>query len=181
MIMLRRLAVTLLAVVTLSLVAMSPASAYAPVDIVHTERVRVGPYDVTVGFSTWPIRAMKSLDFTFMPEGGIADKSGTLRLAGPAIRPGRKAAPLVRHPRKRDSWGLDIRAFDSPGAYSFTFAIDGPLGHGEGTLDGIEILDQPGPPLPLSWTISSLPLLGLIIFLAVAWRRTRPGRQPLTV
>ncbi|MFD0360199.1 hypothetical protein ACFQZZ_01905 [Nocardia sp. GCM10030253] len=181
MTVLRKLAVTVLATVTLSLVAIAPASAYAPVDIVHTERVQAGPYGITVGFSAWPIRAMKSLDFTFMPDGSIADKSGTLRVAGPAIKPGRRAAPLVRHPRKRDSWGLDVRAFDDPGIYRFTFTIDGPLGHGEGTLDGVEVLDQPGPPLPLSWTIGTLPLLGLVVFLTVAWRRTRPGHQPLTV
>ncbi|WP_433734654.1 hypothetical protein ACQP0C_25665 [Nocardia sp. CA-129566] len=178
---LRRLVVTVLTTITLSLIAIAPASAYAPVDIVHTERVQVGPYGVTVGFSTWPIRAMKSLDFTFMPDGGIADKSGTLRLTGPAVRPGRRAAPLVRHPRKRDSWGLDVKAFDAPGTYTFTFAIDGPLGHGEGTLGNVTVLDQPGPPLPLSWTIGTLPLLGLLIFLAVAWRRTRPGHRPLVV
>ncbi|MEV6426222.1 hypothetical protein [Nocardia sp. NPDC051463] len=181
MIVPRRLAVAVLAAVTLSLVAIAPAAAYAPVDIVHTERVQAGPYSLTVGFSTWPLRAMKSLDFTFMPDGGIADKSGTLRVTGPAIKPGRRAAPLVRHPRKRDSWGLDVKAFDDPGSYRFAFAIDGPLGHGEGTLDGVEVLDQPGPPLPLSWTIGTLPLLGLIAFLAVAWRRTRPDRQPLIV
>lgn len=176
---LRKLALTVLATITLSLVAIAPASAYAPVDIVHTERVQVGPYAMTVGFSTWPIRAMKSLDFTFMPEGGIADKTGTMRIAGPAYQSWKRNAPLVRHPRKRDSWGLDILAINDPGNYSFLFTLDGPLGHGEGTLDGVHVLDQPGPPLPLSWTIASLPLLGLIAFLAVAWRRTRPARQPL--
>lgn len=178
---LRRLAATVLAMITLSLLAAAPASAYAPVEIVHTERVQVGPYGMTVGFSTWPIRAMRSLDFTFLPDGGIADKSGTLQLTGPAVRPGRRAAPLVRHPRKRDSWGLDIRALDAPGTYALTFTIDGPLGHGEGTLGNVTVLDQPGPPLPLSWTIGTLPLVGLLVFLAVAWRRTRPGRQPLAV
>ncbi|WP_141717588.1 hypothetical protein [Nocardia altamirensis] len=178
---LRKVAVTVLVTVTMALVAIAPASAYAPVDIVHTERVQVGPYALTVGFSTWPIRAMKSLDFTFVPDGGIADKSGTLKIEGPGLRQGRRPAPLVRHPRKRDNWGLDVRAFDDPGDYSFTFAIDGPLGHGEGTLSGVHILDQPGPPLALSWTIGSLPLIGLIVFLGVAWRRTKPGRQPLTV
>jgi hypothetical protein len=181
MTILRRLALTVLAALTPSLVAIAPASAYAPVDIVHTERIQAGPYGVTVGFSTWPLRAMKSLDFTFLPDGGIADKSGTLRVTGPAIKPGRRAAPLVRHPRKHDSWGLDVKAFDDPGPYRFAFVIDGPLGRGEGALDGVEVLEQPGPPLPLSWTIGSLPLLGLVIFLAVVWRRTRPGRRPLTV
>ncbi|MGX1774141.1 hypothetical protein ACWIGW_18660 [Nocardia brasiliensis] len=177
---LRRFALTVLAAITLSLVAISPASAYAPVDIVHTERVQAGPYGLTVGFSTWPIRAMQSLDFTFMPDGGIADKSGTLKLTGPGLN-WRRPAKFVRHPRKRDSWGLDIFAVDDPGSYSFAFTIDGPLGHGEATLDRLQVLDQPGPPLPLSWSIAALPLLGLLGFLTVAWRRTRPSSKPLPV
>jgi hypothetical protein len=48
-------------------------------------------------------------------------------------------------------------------------------------LRGVTVLSQPGPPLPLSWTIGSLPFLGLIAFITIAWRRTQPGRQPLTV
>ena len=59
-----------------TLAVATPALAYPPVDIVHTEQVTAGPYHLTVGFSTWPIRAMRSLDFTFMPDGGIAGKSG---------------------------------------------------------------------------------------------------------
>ncbi|WP_405162612.1 hypothetical protein OG203_41125 [Nocardia sp. NBC_01499] len=176
---LRKFALTVLAAITLSLVAVGPASAYAPVDVVHTERVQVGPYAMTVGFSTWPIRAMKSLDFTFMPDGGIDGKSGTIQIEGPAFHGWKRAAPLVRHPRKRDSWGLDILAINDPGSYDFRFTLDGPAGHGEGTLEGVHVLDQPGPPLSLSWTIASLPLLGLIAFLSVSWRRTRPARQPL--
>lgn len=178
---LRRLAVTALVTAALSLGAAAPAMAYAPVGIVHTERVQAGPYGVTLGFSVWPIRAMQSLDFTFLPDGGIAGKSGTLLMSGPGVKSGDQVTPLVRHPRKRDSWGLDVKAFNAPGDYSFGFVIDGPLGHGQGTLRGVQILGQPGPPLPLSWTVGSLPFLGLVVFLVVAWRRTQPGRQPLAV
>ncbi|MBF6327618.1 hypothetical protein [Nocardia transvalensis] len=179
--MLRRAVPAILALSILSLLTAGPAAAYAPVNIVHTERVQAGPYTVTVGFSTWPIRAMRSLDFTFVPDGGIVGKSGKLTVKGPAIRRGEHTSPLVRHPRQRDSWGLDVKAYDDPGTYSFAFAIDGPEGHGEGVLDNVRVLDQPGPPLALSWTIGSLPLLGLLIFVAVVWRRTHPGRQPLRV
>jgi hypothetical protein len=35
------------------------------------------------------------------------------------------------------------------------------------------VLSQPGSPLALSWTIGSLPLVGLIAFLGIAWRRVR--------
>ena len=177
----RRLAVMALVTGLLSLGGVVPASAYAPVDIVHTERVQAGPYLVTVGFSTWPIRAMKSLDFTFLPDGGIADKRGKLMMTGPGIKQGQNVLPLMRHPRKRDSWGLDVKALNAPGTYTFGFAIVGPQGQGQGILRGVTVLNQPGPPLPLSWTIGSLPFVGLVVFIALAWRRTRPGRQPLTV
>jgi len=175
------LAVAALVTAALSLAGAAPAMAYAPVKVVHTERVQVGPYGVTVGFSVWPIRAMRSLDFTFMPDGGIAGKSGRLLLNGPGFKSQDHVTPLVRHPRKLDTWGLDVKALNAPGTYSFGFAIDGPLGHGEGTLHGVRVLKQPGPPLALSWTVGSLPFLGLLVVLVVAWRRIRPGLQPLAI
>jgi hypothetical protein len=179
--LLRRLALLLLALATLSLATAGPALAYAPVNIVHTEHVTAGPYDVTVGFSAWPIRAMQSLDFTFAPDGGIAGKSGQLIMDGPGVKADAHITPLARHPRQLDTWGLDVKSLNAPGSYTFGFVIDGPMGHGEGTLPGITVLDQPGPPLALSWAIGSLPFVGLVAFLAVAWRRTRPGRHTLTV
>jgi len=178
--MIRRIAVLLAAVLT-SLGTAMPAVAYAPVEIVHTERVAVGPYGLTVGFSTWPIRAMRSLDFTFIPDGGIAGKSGTLSVteAG-AVRDAadRRRPRLVRHPRKRDTWGLDVRALDRPGPYSFEFTVDGPQGHGAGALR-VEVLDQPGPPLALSWIVGTLPGWALLALIVIAWRRVRPGGRPL--
>ncbi|MDT5002162.1 MAG: hypothetical protein QOK12_4267 [Mycobacterium sp.] len=178
---LRRIAVTALVTTTLAIGGAPTAMAYAPVNIVHTDRVQAGPYGVTVGFSVWPIRAMQSLDFTFMPDGGIAGKSGTLIITGPGVQPDERSTPLVRHPRKPDAWGLDVQAFNAPGTYSFEFVINGPQGQGRGTLSDVTILNQPGPPLPLSWTIGLLPLIALVVFITVASRRTKPGRQPLTV
>ncbi len=74
-----------------------------------------------------------------------------------------------------------MKSLDAPGTYTFGFVIDGPQGRGQGTLPGITVLNQPGPPLGLSWAIGSLPFVGLVAFLVVAWRRTRPARQPLTL
>ena len=179
--MLRRLTIPLVLAAILGVVGAAPALAYAPVDIVHTEQVQAGPYTVTVGFSTWPIRAMRSLDFTFAPDGGIAGKSGTLLMDGPGIKPDEHVTPLARHPRKLDTWGLDVKALDNPGTYSIGFVINGPQGQGTGTLHGITVLTQPGPPLPLSWAVGSLPFVALIAFLVVVWRRTKPGSLPITV
>jgi hypothetical protein len=90
---------------------------------------------------------------------------------------GKRPRPLARHPRKLDTWGLDVTAIDAPGTYSFGFVINGPQGQGRGTLENVQVLDQPGPPLPLSWAVGTLPLGALLVFLVVAWRRIRPGRQ----
>jgi hypothetical protein len=168
----RAFLVVLLAVVGLGVTA-GTAAAYEPVNIVHTERVQAGPYELTVGFSTWPLRALRSLDFTFTPADGIAGKSGSLEVTGPA-EAGIWSEPLARHPRKRDVWGLDVRSLDTQGNWTFRFVIDGASGRGVGTLPNVPVLAQPGPPLALSWSISVLPLIGIIAFLAVAWRRTRP-------
>jgi len=167
--MIKRLFVVLAALL-LTLATASPAMAYEPVNVVHTERVQVGPYGLTVGFSTWPLRAMQSLDFTFAPDGGLDGKSGTYFRTGPS---GSHTfpVPLARHPRKRDVWGLDVFALQTQGNWKFTFAIDGPQGHGEGTLANLQVLEQPGPPLTLSWIVCSLPFLGLVAFLVIAWRR----------
>lgn len=174
----RRAAAALVALVATLAVA-TPALGYPPVDIVHTEQVTAGPYHVTVGFSTWPVRAMRSLDFTFVPDGGIAGKSGYLTIDGPSTGDDGRRSHLVRHPRKLDAWGLDVRALERAGTYTFGFSIDGPQGHGEGKLTGVEVLSQPGPPLAISWTVGSLPGVALIVLIAVAWRRTRPARKPL--
>ncbi|GAA3113843.1 hypothetical protein [Streptosporangium carneum] len=164
----------LAAALVLTLPAAAPASAdqYQPVETVHTERVRVGPYDLTVGFSTWPLHAMRSLDFTFVPDGGITGKSGTLTLVGP---PGARneSSRLSRHPRKRDVWGLDIQALNTEGPWTLRFELDGASGRGVGELRGLTVLEQPGPPLLLSWAISVLPLIGVVVFLGVALHRTR--------
>ncbi|WP_394619583.1 hypothetical protein JNUCC0626_10930 [Lentzea sp. JNUCC 0626] len=149
----------------------SPALAFEPVNVVHTEKVQAGPYDLTIGFSTWPVKAMQSLDFTFAPENGIDGKKGTLTL----FREGVEAddSPLARHPRKREVWGLDIFALPEQGSWSMKFDVDGPAGPGSGELKNLQVMDQPGPPMGLSWAISTIPLFGLIALIVIAWRRTR--------
>lgn len=161
----------LCAVAALS-IGMAPAAAADPLDyIVHTEHVQVGPYPVTVGFTVWPLRAMQSLDFTFHPEGGIADMAGTLTAIAPDGQG--EADRLSRHPRNRDVWGLDVESLNSPGTWTLRFAIDGPQGEGTGDL-AIEVLDQPGPPLALSWLVGLIPLALTLAFSTVVWMRTSP-------
>ncbi|UFT00296.1 hypothetical protein [Nocardia huaxiensis] len=163
---------TLFAVFGLLLLSAGTAAAYQPVSIVHTERVQAGPYTLTVGFSEWPLRAMQSLDFTFAPDGGIEGKSGVLGQIQPGGRI-RDDDPLSRHPRKREVWGLDVSSLDRQGNWTFRFTVDGPQGRGVGELRDLAVLEQPGPPIALSWALSTLPLIGLVVFLGYAWRRTR--------
>ena len=177
----RQLVLAAAAALALVAVSTAPAAAYAPVGVVHTERVQAGPYAITVGFSEWPLRAMRSLDFTFAPADGVAGKSGTLTLDGPDLDADDRESPLGRHPRKRDVWGLDVQALPEPGTFSFTFDIDGPAGHGRGTLRNVGVLDQPGPPLAISWTVCAVPPVGMLAYLAVGWRRNKPSEKVATL
>ncbi|OBC06782.1 hypothetical protein A5784_09590 [Mycobacterium sp. 852013-50091_SCH5140682] len=153
----------------------APTAAANPLDyVVHSEHVQVGPYPVTVGFTVWPLRAMQSLDFTFEPDGGIAGKSGTLTEIAPDGR--EETDRLGRHPRNRDVWGLDVRSLDSSGTWTLRFTIDGPQGQGTGELT-VDVLKQPGPPLPLSWAIGLIPLTLTVVFFGVVWLRTGSDRR----
>jgi hypothetical protein len=169
---LRAIVAMLCAVAALS-IGVAPAAAADPLDyVVHTERVQVGPYPVTVGFTVWPLRAMQSLDFTFEPDGGIPDKSGTITAIAPDGR--QDADRLSRHPRNRDVWGLDVESLDSSGTWTLRFTIDGPRGYGTGDL-AVDVLNQPGPPLALSWLVGLTPLALTLVFVAAVWIRT--GRR----
>ena len=167
----RKTLLGLVGTVALLLGLAAPSLAFEPVNVVHTEKVQAGPYNLTIGFSTWPVKAMQSLDFTFAPEDGIADKKGTLTMVwgGEPVEDG----PLARHPRKREVWGLDIFALPEPGTWTFRFDVEGPAGTATGELKNLQVMEQPGPPMGLSWAISTIPLFGLIALIVVAWRRTR--------
>lgn len=166
----RKTLLGLLGTAALLLGLASPALAFEPVNVVHTEKVQAGPYNLTVGFSTWPVKAMQSLDFTFAPDDGIAGKKGTLTM----VRGDEQDdTPLARHPRKREVWGLDIHALPAPGTWTFRFDLEGPAGPATGELRNLQVMEQPGPPMGLSWAISTIPLFGLIGLVVIAWRRTR--------
>ena len=81
--------------------------------------------------------------------------------------------PLARHPRKREVWGLDIYALPEPGTWTLRFDVDGPAGAGTGELKNLQVMEQPGPPMGLSWAVSTIPLFGLIALIVIAWRRTK--------
>ncbi|EME60260.1 hypothetical protein [Amycolatopsis decaplanina] len=176
----RKTLLALAAAIGLLFATTPAANAYEPVNIVHTERVQVGPYGMTVGFSTWPLRAMQSLDFTFIPDGGIAGKTGTLAFVNPETGRLGRGQPLAKHPRKLEVWGLDIRALQTQGSWTFRFEIEGPAGKGAGELRDLVVLEQPGPPMAVSWSISLIPLIVLAVLIAVAWRRTK-SRLTLSV
>jgi hypothetical protein len=58
-------------------------------------------------------------------------------------------------------WGLDVYALDMPGDWVFTFGLDGPQGAATSAMT-IPVLEQPGPPLGLSWLGSTVPLLVML-------------------
>ena len=168
-----------LTIVFALLFALLPLAASAHGTEAYRTEVQVGPYPVVVEFSEWPMRAERSVDIFIEPAGGIADKSGTLRVLGPGLAPGDDAGPafpLVRHPRQRDVWGLDLIALPWPGDWTIELTIDGPAGHGAGTIGPITLLERPGPPAAAIWLVGALPLVFLVWLLVRSWRRVQPAR-----
>lgn len=161
----------------LAVLAAVPAGAHE-LEPFHTT-VQAGPYPVEVGFSEWPVLAERSIDITFMPAGGIADKSAALALVPPGIAPGgpdaRPARALGRHPRQRDYWGLDLIALPAEGEWTLALTIDGPAGPGAATL-ALPVGPRPGPPPLPMWLLGILPAVALVVLLVAGWRRVRPGR-----
>lgn len=164
------------------------AQAQPPVTVVHTETTDVGPYEMRVSFSEWPLSAERSLDFLFTPAGGIGELDGTLQLTRPSgeeFRPdlqsaGPQGRALVRHPRARDSWGLDIVALPQEGTWRFEFALTGPRGPGRGTLV-VPVGPRPGPPAALSWTVGMAPVVAALAIAGFLWvrgRRAGTGNDP---
>lgn len=170
-----RLAVTGTALALALLLPAGVAGAAPAVRVVHSEVVEVGPYTLQVGFSEWPMRAERSLDIVFQPEGGIEGRSGSVTLAAPSGEEEQRR--LVRHPRMREAWGLDIIALGEQGPWTLRFDLDGPLGPGAGALP-IELLARPGPPLALGSLPTLTAGLAMVVALAVAWRRVEPARRP---
>lgn len=140
----------------------------------HHEVVQVGPYIVNVSFSEWPIKAERSLDILFVPEGGIADKSGSIYWEDPNGFGWEE--PLTRFPRMRSVWGMDVRSIPAEGDWRIKFTIDGPAGKAEGWTQPITLLPPPGPPKWISWSIGALPLFALIALIIVGWRRVRSAQ-----
>jgi hypothetical protein len=157
------------------LLALLPATAMAHASDPHHETIQAGPYSVTVGFSEWPVLAERSIDITFEPEGGIADKSATIRITDPQGEL-YEVGPLGRHPRQRDLWGLDLIALPSSGDWTIELTVDGPLGIGTGTLAEVPVGERPGPPPWPLWLLAILPLVFLIAIGVRGWRAVRPGR-----
>lgn len=143
----------------------------------HHTMVQAGPYPVEVGFSEWPVYAERAIDITFMPAGGIADKTATLALVRPGAEDAshRLGGELGRHPRQREYWGLDLIAFPAEGEWTLTLTVDGPAGSGETTF-ALPVGPRPGPPPLPMWLLGILPAVGLIALIVAGWRRVRPDR-----
>jgi hypothetical protein len=170
--------VSILGIVLVSLGATAP-TAVAHEAIPYQEEIMVGPYPMVVWVSDWPIAAERSVDFTFSPEGGIADKTAEFRLIMPDGEVYRDR-PLPRHPRNRSVWGIDLIALPTEGPWLLELTVSGPEGTGHGTFGPMHLIKAPGPPPAVSWAIGLLPPLLLLTGLAVAaWRRFPPSTRRL--
>ena len=157
------------------------ALAQHPVTLAHTEKVQVGPYNVTVGFSRWPVQADRSFDLIFDVEGGIEGKEGTVTLVAPTLRDTddffNYPFSLSRFARDRNVWGFDVIAFPEQGQWQYKFVIDGSQGRGEGSLDVVFLERPPFLPSIVNWSLGFIPFIALIVLIIVSWLRVQPGKR----
>ncbi|WP_433260589.1 hypothetical protein ACQPZF_24525 [Actinosynnema sp. CS-041913] len=170
--------------VAASVVLMATPVATARVEsltIVHSERVPLGHSTLSASFTDWPVKAGRSLDFTFEPEGGIEGRSGTVRAIAPSGKPealgivgldGDADMELQRHPQARHAWGLDVVALPEEGLWRFEFTVHGADGVATGTLP-IAAGPTPGPPMAASWAVGMAPWAVALVVLARRWWRVR--------
>ncbi len=144
--------------------------------IKHRETVQVGPYQLEVGFSQYPVRAERSLDITFTPVDGIQGLSGTtkFKLANSKISIDQD---LVRFTKNRSIWGYDLISIPKKGTWNLEFTINGKQGKGVGNLK-LEVLERPaGPSVALTQPLGLIPILAVLILATRAWWRVRPTRH----
>lgn len=153
-------------------------------EVVHSETIRLGSSTLTASFSDWPLRADRSLDFTFEPAGGIQGRTGKLRMVSPSGRTGTVVGffesgdeiRLPKYTRDNSVWGLDTLALTEAGTWRFEFTVSGPEGSARGTLP-LLVGPRPGPPAVWGWLLGLLPWILLVPILGYAWTRTRRARR----
>jgi hypothetical protein len=142
-------------------------------EIVHTERVRVGPHSVLFEFTDYPLRAERSLDIIFAPTTGITGLSGSWRLLRPDGSVDRRMRLLPRFPRDRSRWGLDSIALATEGRWTFELTIGG-----DTARLPLEVGPRPdGPPNMLIVGLSLIPIGSVLVLIVRAWMRVRPLRS----
>ncbi len=178
----RYLLTLIIALITLDFITFG--STQNPITLEHTEKVQVGPYIVTVGFSRWPVQADRSFDLTFDVEGGIEGKQGTVTLVAPTLRDHddyfNYPFPLSRFARDRTVWGFDVISFPEQGQWKYQFSINGPQGRGTGSLDVVFLERPPFLPSLVNWSLGFIPFIALIILMIISWLRVRPGKRAET-
>ncbi|KAA2257580.1 hypothetical protein F0L68_25120 [Solihabitans fulvus] len=180
----RRLVLALAALAVVGVVAAPAAQAVDPTPVVHSETAQVGPYAMRVSFTDWPVYAGKSLDFTFLPEDGIAGHTARMTMYRPngdtlrTTRAQRTAKELQRFVRGYDRWGLDTFLLPDQGTWRFEFTVDGPKGHGVGSVS-FPVGAMPGPPLAVSWAVGLLPAIAVLPIGVLLWLRGRRNRHPV--
>ncbi|MEU4762447.1 hypothetical protein AB0H12_04280 [Actinosynnema sp. NPDC023794] len=175
------------AMAAVALMAAPGATAQAStLTVVHSEQVPLGAGTLTASFTDWPVRAGRSLDFTFEPAGGIEGRSGTLRAITPSGEPtalgivgldGEADMELQRHPLARHAWGLDVVALPEEGLWRFEFTVHGPGGTSTGTLP-VAAGPRPGPPAALSWVVGMAPWAVVLVLLTRRWLKVRRSAVP---
>lgn len=157
--------VTALVALLLLLLPVGAASAHGgPTEGLYHLSAEAGPYKMILDFADWPLRAKKSNRIIIQPAGGIADKTGTLKItfADPSVKP--VVTPLETYPGLHDAWMYQTAGFPKQGQMTLTIDVNGPSGKGTFTTTDLSVGEPPGIPMWVGWLIGLFPIYGLAWF-----------------
>lgn len=153
------------------------ALAHGPGDqpIVHEEPAQVGPYRVTVGFSEWPTRAEKSVQYVVHPQGGLAGKQAFLAVvpADGHARGNLDWTELMTYPGLDDAWVHQTLGVSNPGMWKIEIKMVTAQGTFAGSTKPFLVDKPPGIPMWFGWVVGLIPLYGVIWFGVREWRQKR--------
>lgn len=167
--MLKRLALVLV------LLALMPGAAWGhgghgPVS--HRQLMTAGPYVLSVEYTEWPARALRSNPIIVVPEGGIEGKSARFRPIFAGVERQPYFEPLGTYPGVQGAWVTEEWVYPNAGEWSLEIEVEGPQGKAVGRTEPITVGPPPGFPLWLAWLIGLTPLWGLIWFIVREVKRT---------
>lgn len=142
--------------------------------VAATEQVQVGPYQVQVEFSEWPVTAERAVQIILIPEDGIEGFIGGIRFTPEGHS--EHGADAYPYPAIPDALTINHPGLPYDGVWQLEVVLNGPKGVGSGRLQPMTVGPAPSFPKWLGWLMAATPMLVYFGYLGWADHRFRRAR-----